>query len=354
MAYGDNTVEDLLSGPLGCAVAADLSGVTERDLAHAVGIDLGYVPYARWGHPGRKHWPRLPRRGSSKSTDHSAAGVRWDRATELVGPAVANRLDSLRGLLSRTDDAASLLRRVGTVTENFAYASDWLRLAPALAAARAELRPVSELLAASPAAAWWMDPMVRASQRWLAAPGAAAPSADRLSRGLVAAVDEQAARAGGWWSSSLVRADVIRTTRGDVPRVPAVALACREGYEVIKDTVAIWSVEIGQKARVYEIRTAGDWGNLARSYPRRLAADKRHEWTRLTGIEEAWVVPDWLAARQDWDGVHISLGGYLAAAYQAIDTGDGFAFLAGWNPDETLWLNAEATPAARIGEVDVQ
>jgi hypothetical protein len=37
--------------------------------------------------------------------------------------------------------------------------------------------------------------------------------------------------------------------------------------------------------------------------------------------------------------VHISVAGYLSTAYQVLDSDVGHAYLAGWNPDETLWLN---------------
>jgi hypothetical protein len=70
-----------------------------------------------------------------------------------------------------------------------------------------------------------------------------------------------------------------------------------------------------------------------------------------TGGQGTWVIPDWVAVSQDWDGVHVSLGGYLEAAYRAANAGGGFTLLAGWNPDETLWLNDVVSSTDLLGDI---
>jgi hypothetical protein len=40
-----------------------------------------------------------------------------------------------------------------------------------------------------------------------------------------------------------------------------------------------------------------------------------------------------------WDGVHISLLGYLSAAYRKVDVDGSSIYLAGWSPDETIWFS---------------
>lgn len=56
------------------------------------------------------------------------------------------------------------------------------------------------------------------------------------------------------------------------------------------------------------------------------------------------MIPDWPRVAGDYDGVHLSVAGYLGTAGRAIDVGDGWAsVLAGWNPDETVWLHDDVT-----------
>ena len=51
------------------------------------------------------------------------------------------------------------------------------------------------------------------------------------------------------------------------------------------------------------------------------------------------MIPDWQAMAADWDGVHLTISGYLAAATTLIDVSDGTAsVIAGWGPDATVWL----------------
>ena len=49
----------------------------------------------------------------------------------------------------------------------------------------------------------------------------------------------------------------------------------------------------------------------------------------------------------DWDGVHLSVAGYLATAGRALPVGKARTLLAGWNPDETYWLTDVLTPAGQ-------
>jgi hypothetical protein len=57
-------------------------------------------------------------------------------------------------------------------------------------------------------------------------------------------------------------------------------------------------------------------------------------------------MPDWAGVMNSWDGIHISLLGYLSAAYRKADVDGSAVYLAGWNPDETAWLSE-----VRIGDL---
>jgi hypothetical protein len=46
------------------------------------------------------------------------------------------------------------------------------------------------------------------------------------------------------------------------------------------------------------------------------------------------------AAAADWDAVHVTVAGYLAAAGIAMPAGNGArTMMAGWDPDATWWIN---------------
>jgi hypothetical protein len=47
-----------------------------------------------------------------------------------------------------------------------------------------------------------------------------------------------------------------------------------------------------------------------------------------------------------WDGVHLTVAGYLTTAGRALDVEEQYAtVLAGWDPDATYWLADVLRPA---------
>jgi len=55
-------------------------------------------------------------------------------------------------------------------------------------------------------------------------------------------------------------------------------------------------------------------GRLCAQFPLEVTALKRHDWYRTTGRDGSWVIPDWSQVAHDYDGVHLSIAGYLTAA----------------------------------------
>ncbi len=49
-------------------------------------------------------------------------------------------------------------------------------------------------------------------------------------------------------------------------------------------------------------------------------------------------VADYAAVAADYDAVHVSVAGYLAAAGVALPVDDARTMVAGWDPDATYWL----------------
>ena len=90
--------------------------------------------------------------------------------------------------------------------------------------------------------------------------------------------------------------------------------------------------------RVFEILTPDDWVALVTRYPLDVSLSRRHDWWRITDLDGAWFIPDWQAAAEDFDVVHLSVTGYLRIAGRALAAGSARTVLAGWNPDESFWL----------------
>ena len=90
-------------------------------------------------------------------------------------------------------------------------------------------------------------------------------------------------------------------------------------------------------ARIFEVDGPGAWQHLVAGYPRTATATYRHTWA-WTGWDGEWLMPRWPAVAREWDGVHLSVAGYLATAGRALPVGAARTLLGGWNPDETYWL----------------
>lgn len=91
--------------------------------------------------------------------------------------------------------------------------------------------------------------------------------------------------------------------------------------------------------RIYEISGPDQWTDLVGRYPMDVSQSRRHDWWRVTRWTGAWLIPDFAAIGQDYDAVHLSVAGYLATAGRALPVGDACTLLAGWDPDQTYWLN---------------
>ena len=74
----------------------------------------------------------------------------------------------------------------------------------------------------------------------------------------------------------------------------------RVGDHLCQFPLAWWSVRFLEDVRVFEIHGPSDWHDLCLSYPSRHTEDDR-------------LVPNWGAVSEEWDGVHLSLGGLLTA-----------------------------------------
>jgi hypothetical protein len=341
--------EALLAAPAGRAVLARLIGLDSFDLLSGMGKPLP-------GNAARLEsaTPRAARRETESDPR------RHREAAEVVAAAVA---DVDLGQLARCRDQLLLLAVLARMIEDPDAGAG-----AELAAARGALLPVAQALVAAPAARWWWEPADRDRQRWVGMDGAEPPRGAAVTEAVRRAVAEEgreeeqqtslatrgrfwrrrqrSARSVSWWSAPL--GGTVFTSTGPIDILPAAELGLVED-SAGEELAEVWAIGIDPGARVREILGPADWARLAAEFPRDVTASRRYDWDRWTGQRGPWILPDWLAAAREWDGIHLSIGGYLTAARLPLAAGSAMTLLAGWEPDQTLWLNDSFTTADRVG-----
>jgi len=222
------------------------------------------------------------------------------------------------------------------------------------------LRPVAEALGSAAAAQWWTTPMEPATQFEVRFedPKRPTPPPERLDadsglvqwRGDALALERRAesfpddptARYSGRWWSTPALSGLLHSTRAFGSAGP-VGLALGEDF--LGWTSALCrAVTPPSDASIFEIRGPDDWVELVERYPFAVPRSRRHDWWRATGLDTHWVIPDYLAAAADYDGIHLTVQGYLSTAGRALPVGNSDTLLAGWDPDATWWLTARTNP----------
>jgi hypothetical protein len=99
----------------------------------------------------------------------------------------------------------------------------------------------------------------------------------------------------------------------------------------------VWRVTVSAAARVCEIHSPEAWSALARAYPSPLVGytftGLKHPPRSATRLD-----PDWSKVSRDWDGVHLSVGGWLTAEDVPQESGGVTTELRGWNMESTAWF----------------
>jgi hypothetical protein len=234
---------------------------------------------------------------------------------------------------------------------------------------RIVLEPVARAVTAAPAAGWWSEPVGRDRQQYAQflsrdgdfdmEPPALTGAADRLARwrAQVGEREQAAARLpadpaanySSWWWSTPALAGLVCTTRS-VPGLGALRLLLVEDSMGWPEALC-WPLAPRPAARVYEIREPRDWTALVARYPLDVTKSRRHDWFKVTGRAGTWLIPDYAAVAADYDGVHLTVGGYLTTAGRSLPVegadpdGTAATMLAGWDPDLTYWLTDVLEPA---------
>ena len=103
---------------------------------------------------------------------------------------------------------------------------------------------------------------------------------------------------------------------------------------------SIWRLTAHPEARVFEIRVASDWQWLCEAFP---GSDRN-------GL----VLPDWEAAADLLDGIHLTVEGLIRLQGARLETFNGPTMLDDWDAESTAWLRWPAVDVERLGTVDVE
>ena len=90
---------------------------------------------------------------------------------------------------------------------------------------------------------------------------------------------------------------------------------------------------------MFEIHGPADWHELCVQYPAKYTKDSR-------------LVPNWGAVAEEWDGVHLSFGGFLTAEQNRHESAAGWTMLDFWHAEQTYWLRALKTETERQPDFD--
>jgi len=224
------------------------------------------------------------------------------------------------------------------------------------------LLPLAAAVLAAPGTAWWRTD-VDTSAQWVTSPtrnGRLVPAsstgpvasvlaswsenhereeADRSERGVTAARNV----GGAWWStphnygrSHGEWARPLSSTRR-LSTLGALELALVED-SFGDEEARLQRLTATRPLRVFEVHAPGDWASLVTRYPRSARWARVGSWGASTGRHEQWLIPDYRKVAADYDGIHVSVQGYLATAGEVTPVPSAATVLAGWSPDETFWL----------------
>lgn len=343
----------LLAGPRGRRLSLELA----RTMVEGTEAGQAYIHAAHMAAYGLD-----PGRGTSVVMLLSAGAPREE--PEPPGPVTPDEVAALLGRVRLTpyDDGALLAALVATVdSARYWQEPDGEELLAATPVMRDALHPIAAQVAAGSGVAWWTAPVDRAAQWSVEFENPRTPPADGPSQELLARwrdaesrheddaraerpADVRANWSGHWWSTP--PNELTRTTRSLGERGPVGLWLVEDGFGWERATAV--PVPVPDDAVVLEIDGPAAWADLCRRFPLDVTASRRHDWYRVTGVDGAWVIPDWSRVAEEYDGVHVTVAGYLATAGRAVPVDDGCAtVLAGWGPDETCWL----TDAVRADDV---
>ena len=236
--------------------------------------------------------------------------------------------DVLEDARSMNDFSEAALYEIVTYAASTVSDEKWSSLPARLnpwerRASRADVEQLGQQVVACNSARWWSGAVFDRPQVWNG-PAGVAPTSGMLTRGLAGkpstTIWTSSALAGepsAWWPVMKDGAD------GPAPDGPQ----------------SIWQLTPFADARVFEIRVPEDWRWLCDAFP--------------GPSLEGNVLPDWEAAREQFDGIHLTVEGLIRAQGVVVDTNRGPAMLDDWDAEATAWLQWPFVAVERLGTITV-
>ena len=264
-----------------------------------------------------------------------------DLLNSIVGCAFVVALDE-SGLTPDdvADPKVALPMAAACADEVFRFRSDYDLVARGVRALAREKVPRARALFEHPGAAWWFDDVDLRSQAWLSIHG----TLDKFIYGtppdtMAWRRPDNPSRPWERYAQTPLGNQSTSTLYGPYLTSELVARDERVGDYLCEFPLAWWSVRFPEEVRVFEVHGPSDWHDLCVRYPAR-------------GTEDDRLVPNWGAVSEEWDGVHLSLGGLLTAEQNRYESPAGWTFLDAWHAEQTRWLRALETETERRPDFD--
>ena len=183
--------------------------------------------------------------------------------------------------------------------------------------------------------AWWYEPFDPTAQIWVSPQW---PGHRRLFP------DAYARFAPESWRSPTRRgsapspaAQVSSTLRGNTTsQITAYALYSAD--HVAGFPLPAWRLAFRELPRVLEINQPSDWHNLCLQCPDQ-ASDGR-------------LIPNWQTASEEWDGVHITIGGVLSCEQNRFEQNGEFSEMRWIHTEATYWLKRLDVTGTRLPDFE--
>ena len=201
------------------------------------------------------------------------------------------------------------------------------------------LKPLARTMLEHPATAWWFDPIDLNNQVWIShdkvAPDTANWQRPKSPPSRWERYAQKPRSSQNQYTSTLIENDTSLF----------VALDQRVGdLSLWSPPFQCWRLRIRPPVMVFEVHGPEDWNRLCVRYPAK--------GTKEGPPDPEWLVPDWGAAAEDWDGIHVSLGGLLTTEQVRYESKGGVSMLLFTASELTYWLRGFPSDAERLPDRD--
>jgi hypothetical protein len=200
------------------------------------------------------------------------------------------------------------------------------------------LETLAQALASSPNCAWFTDAIasqqavVVRGENILVQPG----GAEGLSPLQMWRDSQELGKSSSW--SSAPEAAVLFISSRATKLLPATRLVLEEDG-LLGAPAFVTAMEGDARSRsVFSIDSPQAWLDLVEAFPLDVTPTRAETWSKVTGVNARWFIPDWVAVAEEFDGVYLPVASYLEFAGTPMSTVAGQTLLLGWSADTTYWL----------------